>query len=413
MEKEKIGHIIPSIAVCTASPVYDCCRYVTGTLASLGYSSYCITRGVSVEWSSCNAAQRYVGGYVMKPTRGLHENLFVCDFKSMYPTIMASCNINPHSFTVEKDEEGMRESEVNVSKSATRVRLGERTVCFDNRNSSTMSWFIRFLVEERDSSRKTMPIYAKSLKVLSNSVDGSLGYSDSILYSPACTASVTAVGRYYVILFRKFFMNSGLEVVYGDTDSCMITGEASREQISKKVEDTLMLLHSHMETTSIYMMRMDIEECYQKGIMTDKKRYCMLLSDGSTKKVGISLSRKDVSGLCRVAAEVTIEAIFNSDRHSATNRIAEFLCAVSQMAIQGSFTLSDISRYVKKDGVSCYSYPEVDGGTKYIPQDEAVMDSVVLCDMSKVLRSVAAEIERYTVPCKMGLVLDITRAATF
>lgn len=55
-EKEKIGHIIPSIAVCTASPVYVCCRYVTGTLASLGYSSYCIVRGVSVEWTSCTAA---------------------------------------------------------------------------------------------------------------------------------------------------------------------------------------------------------------------------------------------------------------------------------------------------------------------------------------------------------------------
>lgn len=41
-EKEKIGHIIPSIAVCIASSVYDCCKYVTGTLTSLGYSSYCI-----------------------------------------------------------------------------------------------------------------------------------------------------------------------------------------------------------------------------------------------------------------------------------------------------------------------------------------------------------------------------------
>lgn len=321
----------------------------------------------------------------------------------MYPTIMASCNINPHSFTVEEDEEGMRESEVNVSKSATRVRLGERTVCFDNRNPSIMSWFMRFLVEERDSSRKTMPMYAKSLKVLFNSVYGSLGYSNSMLYSSAYAASITAVRRYCVMLSRKFFIKSDLEVVYGDTDSCIITGKGSREQISKKVEDALMLLHSHMETTSIYMMRMDKEECYQKGIMTDKKRYYILLSDGSTKKVDISLSRKNVSRLCRVAAEVIIEAIFNSDRHGATNRIAEFVYAVSQMAIQGSFTLSDVSRYVKKDGVSCYSYPEVDGGTKYTPQDEAVINSIVSCDMSKVLRSVIAEIERYTVPCKMGL----------
>ena len=62
------------------------------------------------------------------------------------------------------------------------------------------------------------------------------------------------------------------------------------------------------------MMRMEIEECYSKGIMTDKKRYCIRLRDGSIKKVDISLSRKDVSGLCRAAAETAIEALFMDGR---------------------------------------------------------------------------------------------------
>ena len=47
------------------------------------------------------------------------------------------------------------------------------------------------------------------------------------------------------------------------------------------------------------------------------------------------------------------------DRARALDSMSEFLCAVSQMAVEGSFTLSDVSRYVKKDGMSCYCHPEV------------------------------------------------------
>lgn len=96
-KKEKIEHTIPSLALCTASPVYDCCRYVTGTMAPLGYSSYLMSKGIAIRWGQCLKPQNYAGGYVMEPVRGIHENVVVCDFSSMYPTIIASCNIDPHS----------------------------------------------------------------------------------------------------------------------------------------------------------------------------------------------------------------------------------------------------------------------------------------------------------------------------
>lgn len=187
---------------------------------------------------------------------------------------------------------------------------------------------MRNLIKERDRYRSSLPVYAKSLKVLSNSVFGSLGYSNSRLYSPTGAASVTAVGRYCVSLSRRVFLEEGLTVVYGDTDSCMVKGEGSREDTSGRVGEVLERLHAHMKARSLYMMRMKVEECYSKGIMTDKKRYCMQLADGSIKKVGISLSRKDVSGLYRRAAEVAIEALFMEDRSRALNSISEFLCVV-------------------------------------------------------------------------------------
>jgi DNA polymerase elongation subunit (family B) len=101
-------------------------------------------------------------------------------------------------------------------------------------------------------------------------------------------------------------------------------------------------LHEYFPFTSSHMMKMEVEAYYSKGIMTDKKRYCMLLTDGSMKKVGISPSRKDVSGLCRLAATVSIEALFEEDRSATIDNIAKFISAVSSLAVGGSLTLSDV-----------------------------------------------------------------------
>ena len=409
--KEKMEQVIPSIALCTSSPIYDCTRYVTGTLASLGYSSYCMARGHLIEWSLCSSPQSYTGGYVMDPIRGLHENITVCDFKSMYPTIMASCNINPHSFS-SRPVLGEKEGEVRLGKHITEVCIGEVVSVFDNRVPSVMSQFMKYMIEERANHKSSSPMYARSLKVLSNSVYGSLGYANSRLYSPTCAAAITAVGRYCIKLSRGFFMREKLVVVYGDTDSCMVTGEGTKDEVSSRVERALSKLHEYMEATPLHMMRMEIEEYYEKGLMTDKKRYCMKLSGGGIKTVGISLSRKDVSGLCREAARVTVNALFMRKREEALNSISSFVSAVSHLAVERNLTLSDVSRYVKKDGVNCYSYPLANGDTKHVPEDEALLGSIVSCDIDRVLRSVASEIERFTVPCKLGSVSDVMKASS-
>ena len=288
---------------------------------------------------------------------------------------MASYNINPHSFSWIEGEVEEKDGSTIAEGYTTKVYLAGREVTFDNRGPSVMSSFMRSLVEERERCRGSLPMYTKSLKVLSNSVYGSLGYSTSRLYSPTWAASVTAVGRHCVSLSRQFFLKEGLTMVY--TVSYMATGEGSREGVRNRVERALERLHTDMKLRPLYMIGTEIEECYAKGIMTDKKRYCIQLTDGSIKKAGLLLSRKDVSGLCRRAAEVTMEALFIEDRTRALKSISELLCAVFQIAVEGCLPLSDVFRYVKKDGISCYSCPEAGGGIKQVPQDEAVMESVV------------------------------------
>ncbi|KAF4511004.1 hypothetical protein G6O67_002844 [Ophiocordyceps sinensis] len=410
--KEDLEHVIPSIAVCTTSPVYDCSRYVTGTIASLGYSSHAMSMGLGIYWGECTIPQLYKGGYVMDPVRGVHKDIIVCDFSSMYPSIMASCNINPHEFQVEKTPHGIAVGSVEVSERTTKVWLENRIVTFDNSKPSIMCSFMRYLVTERSAVKKTLPMLALSMKVLANSVYGSIGYDKSHLYSPSCAAAVTAVGRHCISTAASFFKSAGLVVLYGDTDSCMVTGAGSREETERVVKVALEKLHRHMTSNTLHMMRMEIEEYYKKGIMIDKKRYCMLREDGTMKNVGISLVRRDVSALCKEAASVSVQAVFLDSRQSTIDSIARFVMAVSQMAVEKSLTLSDVSKYVKRDGQSGYEFPGVEGKPSFIPEDEADLASVVQYDTDKVLKAVSSEIERFTVPCRIGRVSNILRESS-
>lgn len=99
MEKERFEHVIPSLAVCSASLVCDCARHVTGTLAPLGYLAQLLSQGIVIAWTACDAQKKYKGGYVMLSIKRLYDNILVCDFSSMYSTFITSCNVNVYPFS--------------------------------------------------------------------------------------------------------------------------------------------------------------------------------------------------------------------------------------------------------------------------------------------------------------------------
>jgi DNA polymerase I len=74
--------------------------------------------GFRVEWFLVKRAQKigelvpkrvvqpyrpYAGGIVLKPQAGLHENIAVLDFKSMYPNIMIAYNLSPDTYIAPKE----------------------------------------------------------------------------------------------------------------------------------------------------------------------------------------------------------------------------------------------------------------------------------------------------------------------
>lgn len=214
---------IPSLAACSSSPVYDCARYITGTTIPLLLSSEALSRRMMLNWSTSTRDQEYRGGYVLDPRRGLHRGVIVCDFSSMYPTIMSCCKISPETVSMEPLRPGEKEDDVTWSGTHVRVALQDRAAVFPYTSTSFLKSVLQDMVKLRSVYKRSDPLYAKSLKVCANSAYGRVGYEDSAMYSSSCSAAVMSVGRWSVKLAYRVLERNGLTVLYGDTDSCFAT----------------------------------------------------------------------------------------------------------------------------------------------------------------------------------------------
>lgn len=81
-------------------PVFKChiqgvCKYITGSMVATMVSSYSLGKGYCIDWSSEDYLSRaYEGGFVMKPKRGFHKNVYILDIAAMYASIMIGANVS-------------------------------------------------------------------------------------------------------------------------------------------------------------------------------------------------------------------------------------------------------------------------------------------------------------------------------
>ncbi|MFC1454897.1 DNA polymerase domain-containing protein [Candidatus Undinarchaeota archaeon] len=160
------------------------------------------------------------GAYVRDPIKGLHENIAVLDFRSLYPTVIISHNIGPDMLNCECCSE----------KERTKVPGMPHYFCTKKRGLLPAA--LEELLEERTEIKSRMKKMDKdtkdykrldaeqyALKLFLNSAYGYLGYAGSRWHSRECAESVTAFGRHFIQDIMNKAEKEGFEVIYGDTDS--------------------------------------------------------------------------------------------------------------------------------------------------------------------------------------------------
>ncbi|MCO4800133.1 MAG: DNA polymerase II [Colwelliaceae bacterium] len=149
------------------------------------------------------------GGYVMDSIPGLYKNVLVLDFKSLYPSIIRSFNIDPMGMI-----EGLKDPD-NAIKG------------FDggyfSRDKHFLPNIINELWQERDKAKKEKnSALSQAIKIIMNSFYGILGSTGCRFFDPRLSSSITKRSHELLKTTKVWIENKGYKVIYGDTDSIFV-----------------------------------------------------------------------------------------------------------------------------------------------------------------------------------------------
>jgi DNA polymerase-2 len=148
------------------------------------------------------------GGHVLEPLTGLHQNVWVFDFKSLYPSLIRTFNIDPLSY---------------VAHPAPEADLIRTPAGAFGREPAILPGMLDDLFPRREAAKHNGDAVASNaIKILMNSFYGVLGTSACRFYNPALANSITGMGKDILLWSKGWFEAAGLRVLYGDTDSLFV-----------------------------------------------------------------------------------------------------------------------------------------------------------------------------------------------
>lgn len=157
------------------------------------------------------------GGQVLEPAPGLHERVWVFDFKSLYPSIIRTFNIDPLGF-VEAASSEVDDHDLIATPAGARF----------NRAPAILPRLLDELMPRREAARRVGDrVGSQAIKILMNSFYGVLGTPACRFHNAAIANAITGLGRHLLMWTRRWFEDRGYQVLYGDTDSLFVASGAS------------------------------------------------------------------------------------------------------------------------------------------------------------------------------------------
>ncbi len=247
-----------------------------------------------------------IGGYVMDSIPGLYDNILVFDFKSLYPSLMKTFNIDPLSF----GKKGIK-----APNGATFSKV-----------KGIMPEIISELMDVREEYRKKKDEVGRyAIKILMNSFFGVMASPLCRYYSLDLANAITSFAQFFIKKTAEMIREEGYEVIYSDTDSCfVVAGKKDPEVLGKELEDKMNGMLKDFIRSKYYLdsyLHLEFEKVYSKFIMPRlrgadkgaKKRYAGLVH-GKLEVVGMEAVRGDWTLLAKKFQEELLMRVFTGQK---------------------------------------------------------------------------------------------------
>jgi len=244
--------------------------------------------------------KKYRGGLVVEPKAGVHFNVVVLDFASLYPSIIKVHNLSYETVRCVHDDcksNTVPETEHWVC----RKRRGMESLLIGSLRDLRVNYY-KHLAKERSLSKEEIELYniiSQALKVILNASYGVMGAEIFPLYCLPVAEATASIGRYTITKTIEKCNESGIQVVYGDTDSLFLKGPSNRQ-----IEDISAWAKKELRVD------LDLEKQYRYVAFSErKKNYLAVLSDGSVDIKGLTGKKSHTPQFIRDAFYAVVDIL--------------------------------------------------------------------------------------------------------
>jgi DNA polymerase I len=229
--------------------------------------------------------KKYKGAIVVEPVPGIHFNVAVMDFPSLYPSIIKVWNLGYQSIRCLHPE-----CKDNIIPGTThwvcKKKRALESLLVGSLRDLRVHWYKPKSKDESlpEGLRNWYRLIQGALKVILNASYGTFGAESFDLYCPPVAEATAAVGRHSITQIINKARELGIQVLYGDTDSVFLKNP-SKEQIQKLANWTEKELK----------MGLDVDTVYRYAVFSSrKKNYLGILEDGSVDVKGLTGKKRHI-----------------------------------------------------------------------------------------------------------------------
>ncbi len=238
--------------------------------------------------------KKYKGAIVVEPVPGVHFNVAIMDFPSLYPSIIKVWNLGYQSILCRHPECRGNLVPGTPHWVCTKRRALE-SLLIGSLRDLRVQWY---KPKSKDKSltsdlRSWYNVTQGALKVILNASYGVFGAESFDLYCPPVAEATAAIGRHSIMQILAKAEELGIQVLYGDTDSLFLKNP-SRQQTEEL---------AHWTETEL-KMSLDVDKVYRYAVFSSrKKNYLGVLEDGTVDVKGLTGKKRHIPILIKKSFE--------------------------------------------------------------------------------------------------------------
>jgi DNA polymerase I len=223
--------------------------------------------------------KKYRGGLVVEPQEGIHFNVSVMDFASLYPSIIKVRNLSYETVRCPHQE-----CKTNTIPETTHWvcthKNGLTSLLIGSLRDLRVNYYKNLSKNQSlgEDQKQLYTVVSQALKVILNASYGVMGAEIFPLYCLPVAEATTAVGRYTILQTIEKCKSVEIEVLYGDTDSIFLKGP-TKNQIQTVID----------WAKKEFGVDLDLDKEYRYVVLsTRKKNYLGVQKDGKVDVKGLT-----------------------------------------------------------------------------------------------------------------------------